>query len=79
MPNPSSAHSDQELEAGEWYFVITCETCEAKHVLFRDLNGGRTPIMAVYTWKCPKCHHLGFYDSRNIELYYHLGTKPSSG
>jgi hypothetical protein len=68
-----------DLTPGEWYLIITCEGCSAKHPLFRDLSRGESKIKATYKWKCPTCRHESAYDSDGIERYQHIAAMGEAG
>jgi hypothetical protein len=38
------------LTPGEWYLIITCDKCNTRHPLFRDLSHGKSQTKATYTW-----------------------------
>jgi hypothetical protein len=61
-----------DLTPGEWYLIITCESCSARHPLFRDLSKGESKIKATYKSTGPSCRHDNLYDSDGIERYQHV-------
>ena len=60
-----------ELVPGEWYVVVTCRSCQARHVLFHDLTRGKSIINAIYRWTCPDCKDNGDYKANELERYQH--------
>jgi hypothetical protein len=68
-----------DLKDGEWYLIISCEKCQTRHPLFRDLSKGESKIKATYKWSCPTCGHESAYDSDGIERYRHLIANSRSG
>jgi predicted nucleic-acid-binding Zn-ribbon protein len=58
-------------EAGEWYVVITCRSCESRQPIIHDLTRGQANINAIYTWTCPQCGHKDVYEGEDVELYQH--------
>ena len=68
-----------DLQAGEWYLIVTCENCKTRHPLFRDLSKGESKIKATYKWTCPTCGHESDYDSDGIERYQHLAANGRAG
>ena len=53
---------------GEWYVVVKCHHCQARHPLFHDLTCGKAKLKATYRWTCPDCKQKGDYDAD--ELHY---------
>jgi hypothetical protein len=64
-----------ELKPGEWYLLVVCQNCQARHSLFHDLTKGEGRIVATYRWTCPDCKHTGEYESEKLERYRHACAK----
>jgi len=54
---------------GEWYVVVNCHHCQARHPLFHDLTCGKAKLKATYRWTCPDCNEKGDYDADQLERY----------
>jgi hypothetical protein len=48
-----------------WYVVATCEKCDSRIFLFRDLTEGAGSLNALYVVTCPSCFHQGRYECRH--------------
>ena len=58
-----------EYVQGEWYVVVICRHCQARHQLFHDLTRGQATLKATYRWTCPDCKKKGDYDATELERY----------
>jgi hypothetical protein len=58
-----------EYVPGEWYVVVICHHCRARHPLFHDLTRGQAKLRATYRWTCPDCKEKGDYDADVLERY----------
>jgi RNase P subunit RPR2 len=60
------------FEPGEWYLVVTCDSCKSMLKLFRDLSNGTSKLSGNYILTCPECQHEGAYNIDRVERYQHL-------
>ena len=58
-----------EYEPGEWYVVVVCRHCQARHPLFHDLTRGRVKLKATYRWTCADCREQSEYDADELGRY----------
>jgi hypothetical protein len=56
----------------EWYFVVTCSTCNTRQALFRDSSQGKARVRLTYSHKCDKCESESAYEPEDIERYQHV-------
>jgi RNase P subunit RPR2 len=54
-----------EPEDGQWYVVVTCESCGSTVYLFRDLTQGKGRLDANYIVTCPRCHQKASCTARH--------------
>ncbi len=59
------------FESGEWYLLITCEHCGAKHILPDPSSGQTIPMESS---SCSNCLRITKHTDDNIERYKHEGV-----
>lgn len=42
-------------KVGQWYLSVTCDKCNSKLLVFRDLNNGEGYVDGVFVMTCPHC------------------------
>ncbi len=60
--------------SGQWYLSVTCDSCNFKMLLFRDLNKGKGNTNGIFVVTCPRCGR-----DKNLPLeHYHHGERGNS-
>ena len=59
-----------DCKLGQWYVVITCESCGTRQPLYPDPSEGKAKVSSTIA-QCANCGRLRLYQVEDLERYQH--------